>query len=273
MNSLSQPGLLQGIRIDQINNSSFYSSKLDLSLSRQMLKSLSTVYDSAVKDVQEGNEESIEDYFKRININAVKFIMEDELYDCEEIFSYLLDILESKGNFVCVLGGKSTGKSLMFRHLEKKANCFSIVKVDMRYYSEKRNILDALLRTLSKLKTFKMKFIDSLKVAITIAVGEKASETKIENLIGAGTIMEFLWENKAQESIVLETLLTDLSKKLPNLTIIIDEANLAFDPMNSSDEILNKVKADLQVFTVLTKQTNKVSLVYLNSHSLRTNND
>ena len=73
--------------------------------------------------------------------------------------------------------------------------------------------------------------------------------------------MNILSNEKKDESKILKALLTQLSITCPNLTIIIDEANLAFDPFNTSDDILNKVKADLQVFTMLTKETKKVRFV------------
>ncbi len=70
--------------------------------------------------------------------------------------------------------------------------------------------------------------------------------------------MEEIQKNRLNESEILEKLLSELSILFGNMTIVIYEANLAFDPHNSNDETLNKAKADLQVFTRFTKQTKNV---------------
>ena len=90
-----------------------------------------------------------------------------------------------------------------------------------------------------------------------------ASSIGIDAPVDVGVIMKALKENNANESEILECLLMELSLTCGNLTIIIDEANLAFDPFNSSEEILNKAKADLQVFTRLTKQKKMVRFLLI----------
>ena len=130
----------------------------------------------------------------------------------------------------------------------------------MRSYAEKRNILEALLEYLANTNTHKS--IEIIKTTI-----EKIMPTLISTLltvigidapVDVGAIMKMLKDNNANETKLLERLLMQLSLTCGNLTIIIDEANLAFDPFNSSEEILNKAKADLQVFTRLTKQMSMV---------------
>jgi hypothetical protein len=42
----------------------------------------------------------------------------DEVFDREELLSEFRSLVRESGNFVCFLGGKSTGKSLIFQHLQ-----------------------------------------------------------------------------------------------------------------------------------------------------------
>ena len=266
----SHCGLLQGI--NRVEDSSFYSNKIDLSLSKQLLMNSSSIYQSAIQDVNEGSGRNIEDYLNNIKLKAKSFIMKKEVYDREEILLNLRAITRDSGNFVCLLGGKSTGKSLIFRHFEDPRNHekhLSLVNINMRSHAEKRNILEALLEYLADTKTHKS--IEIIKTAI-----EKLIPTLISALhpvigidapVDVGAIKNILKDNKINDTKFLERLLMELSLTCGNLTIIIDEANLAFDPFNSSEEIMNKAKADLQVFTRLTKESSKVRLLlfrYLN---------
>ena len=88
--------------------------------------------------------------------------------------------------------------------------------------------------------------------SISPYIGEELTARRI------ASIMEEIRKNRLNESEILEKLLTELSILFGNVTIVIDEANLAFDPYNSNEETMNKAKADLQVFTRLTKQRKKV---------------
>ena len=147
-------GLLQGINL-LAKESLFYSNKIDLSLSKQLLMNSSSIYQSAIQDVSEGSGRNIEEYLNSIKFSAKDFIMKDEVYDREEILHSIRTLIRDSGNFVCLLGGKSTGKSLIFKHFEDPRNHekhLSLINIDMRSYAEKRNILEALLKSLVKKK-------------------------------------------------------------------------------------------------------------------------
>jgi len=223
----------------------------------------SSIYQSAIQDVSEGSGRNIEEYLNSIKFSAKEFILKKEVYDREEILHSIRTLIRDSGNFVCLLGGKSTGKSLIFKHFEDPRNHekhLSLINIDMRSYAEKRNILEALLKSLAKTKTHNsIEVIKStIEKVMPALISTIVSSIGIDAPVDVGVIMKALKENNANESEILECLLMELSFTFGNLTIIIDEANLAFDPFNSSVEILNKAKADLQVFTRLTKQMSMV---------------
>ena len=253
-------GLLQSI--PDFRNANFYSNSMNLRESKLLLKNTSHIYQSAVKDVPS---DQVGNYLDAIKVTASSFIMKDEVFDREEILSQFRSLIRERGNFVCLLGGKSTGKSLIFQHLQNSnfsEKNESVFIIDMRLYGVKRDMLESLLKSLSQTKTVRAK--EFIKKVVTEAIVPFVSSS-ISPYVGEeltaksiASIMEEIQKNRLNESEILEKLLSELSILFGNMTIVIDEANLAFDPYNSNDETLNKAKADLQVFTRLTKQTKKV---------------
>ena len=134
---------------------------------------------------------------------ATKFVESKDLWNREKIKSKLDTIVNGKSNFVCLLAGKSTGKSLIVKYLQDQ-------------YKEKVFVVN-LRQNLNMLKGL----IDTL-------------------------------ENH-------ESLVTQLTAKFGAITLIIDEANLAFNITSgtSKSEIL-AAKQALALFTTLTKEKQKV---------------
>jgi KaiC/GvpD/RAD55 family RecA-like ATPase len=154
-------------------------------------------------------------------------------------------IIGTKGTFVCLLGGKSTGKSLVLRHFEKK-NLTNVFVVDLRE-TEKGDILKELLRVLTNRKSFYIDLVNKSKSILTlIFLGlfyrngpESYSEifADFEKILG---------NEEAVES--LPSLITELVKHRGKVTLIIDEANIAFTITDDT------TSAALALFTQLTKQ-------------------
>jgi len=250
-------GLLQGIV--KIKDANFYCDKLDLKLSKQLLMNASLIYEAAVQDVKEGHKKTVDEYLNAIKHNTNSFIAKKEIYDREEILQKVRYVIESSGRFLCLLGGKSTGKSLIFKHFadpKHRIKHSSFIVVDMRSNAYSKNILEALIECLTD-----SSFVNIVEASLMKIVPLLLKSTPFGGLVDVGAIMKFVKDNNVNEVRILERILTELSVAYGNLTIVIDEANLVFDLHNSSDEIINKAKADLQVFTRLTKQTGKVGCV------------
>jgi hypothetical protein len=235
---------------------------MNLQESKLLLQNSSHIYQSAVKDVPS---DQVGNYLDAVKVAARSFIMKDEVFDREEILLNFRSLISKSGNFVCLLGGKSTGKSLIFQHLQNPKHHEkhdSVFIMDMRMYAEKRNILESFLHSLAQAES--MKVIQLIKEAVSkvllplIASSISTVVGPDLSILGVAKILKAMKENGVNESEILGKLLTELSFLLGSMTIVIDEANLAFDPYNSNDETLNKAKANLQVFTRLTKQTKKV---------------
>lgn len=56
----------------------------------------------------------------------------DRLWDRNELITNLKDIFSKKGRFVCVVGGKNTGKSLLAFEEIKSRYKEKVFKVDLR---------------------------------------------------------------------------------------------------------------------------------------------
>jgi ABC-type transporter Mla maintaining outer membrane lipid asymmetry ATPase subunit MlaF len=81
----------------------------------------------------ERNEVSIDKYLKNIEMTVDKFMEKNSVWDRKELVGGLEDITRKKGTFARVLGGKSTGKSLVLREFSKQEeNNKKVIYVNMR---------------------------------------------------------------------------------------------------------------------------------------------
>jgi len=108
------------------------------------------LYEAALEDC-DGNENQTAKYLEHIEIKAADFIRQrDKIWDREELMTTLEKIQRTEGNFVCFLGGKNTGKSLLINHLAKHP---STIAIDLRgnadIYENLTRVLNALPREIS----------------------------------------------------------------------------------------------------------------------------
>ena len=200
----------------------------------------------------------VEAYIHGISEKATHFMRSDIVWNRDEFKHAVEDIVSNQnGQFCCVLGGKSTGKSLVLSKLIKQNDTRSIVYVNLRLT---KGILNGLISSLEnspseyleaikdnffKLITIKFPILDS-----TITGGSNLHAILAPFLATKQTGVEkltFLLEKVAE-------------KGTPNaagcgLTVIIDEANEAFT--QSPDK--EAAHEALSVFTALTKEQRKVS--------------
>jgi hypothetical protein len=147
-------GLLFGIdNIDSVKKLHFYSSYMDVQLTYKLLNEKRNVYLEAGQDIARTNHSTMGKYFEWLISNVSKWIDKNEFYDREVILKNVHQIIQSKGQFVCLLGGKSTGKTLLFDNLRQQPNKYNykqsnILHLNTREFLEGDILDSSLLSTL-----------------------------------------------------------------------------------------------------------------------------
>jgi hypothetical protein len=207
-----------------------------------------------------GNITKLEETVKNMNDKISKFKVSDEVWDRNEFTTVIESIIAGVGKFIFVLAGKTTGKSLLFRSLEKQFP----MKVFMLNLQTKPNILKGLLSTLRKRQwadddtqeRIKKMILNASSAVIKEAIPEDfgVNAENIENLFG-------LAAGESDSIEILSDLIDELVAGLGEITLVIDKADVAFkiSPDASQDEI-KAAKEALALFTTLTKSQNKVTM-------------
>ena len=159
--------------------------------------------------------------------------------------------------FLCLLGGKSTGKTLVIRNFEK-TRMGTVFVVNLRRHSD---IFEGLLRVLEERVTRvdflntegTIKIVGELGAIAAEIAGEKKEYERLVKFFKAISSNE-----NATRS--LEALIEELVKKSGDkITLIIDEANIAFTiKPGTKPEKIEAARDALELFTFLTKETRKV---------------
>ena len=116
VNTTVHMGLLQGI--EDVSKAKYYSQNMDLNLAVAMMKDKKYIYNAALKDC-EVSQRSVNEYLLSCSSKAVDFIMSNDVWDREELTAVLSPVYERAGYFVCLLGGKNTGKSFLLNLMAK----------------------------------------------------------------------------------------------------------------------------------------------------------
>lgn len=171
------------------------------------------------------------------------------VWNRDELKGAIVKIVENKkgGTFACLLGGKNTGKSLVLNHLEGD-------------YLNKMFILD-----LRGNPNMLQGLLDALKERDPPSPASKANEAAAAAAVRKCDInfSDFLENLKVNygKNFTLENVINELLNYIGDvITIVIDEANIAFTPIVAPDnEKINETRKLLNFFTQLTKQTKRVS--------------
>ena len=250
-------GLLTGI-VD-VSSVKDYSREINLDDAANLLKDRPHIYNIALAEAQ-GNATECKNNMTEIVKKARKYMANrDEVWDRDELKSALLEFITGCGKFGCLLGGKSTGKSLVLKWLEN-GNMGTVFIVNLRNSGD--DILKGLLAVLEKRRDYYLD-LDKQQPAITAAV--KVGQV-VAGFLGKGeSYGEFL---KVFNSLVemnsakqpLEILIAELIKvEGENITIIIDAADIAFNIHYYDQESdIKAARETLATFTLLTKESNKV---------------
>jgi hypothetical protein len=231
-----QNGLLSGIH--DIERAEFYSDNIPIKSSYELLKDPNQIYNICLSNAG-GNTTKLNDILKNMRDKAKKFIKSDEVWDRKGLITSIEDIIADDGNFVCILAGKSTGKSLVLRSIEKKFPA-KVFRVNLRIHPD---MLTGLLWTLRDRQKLDIK--DKLK-DVTVNVVGVASKIisqylRVDNIFTDEDFKDSLKiALKEQGPDDLQSLINNLVKNLGGITLVIDEANIA---LTISDKTEAKIEA------------------------------
>mmetsp|Transcript_11280 Transcript_11280/g.18944 ORF Transcript_11280/g.18944 Transcript_11280/m.18944 type:complete len:487 (-) Transcript_11280:289-1749(-) len=266
MNNAGKYGLLYAM--EDVSNAQYYSRNIPVEHAAQLVKNSNVLFDAALADC-DGNTEMVKEYLKSIELTMETFDNNGTVWDRGELISALTDTFEKKGQLVCLLGGRSTGKSLLLQELSKLSKQLPVRKgvqqsspKSMILYLDMRTgysgITEGLLKVISTsssrdLVNFALKsvreFVEDNNVKITARI--------VEDMISPG-------KSVAALSFLLNRLVDCFSKQ--TVTLIIDEANLplTLKSYTSADKI-EETRAVLQLLTRLTKQEKKLNVLLVSS--------
>jgi len=229
------------------------------------------LYEAALEDCG-GDKEQTEKYLASVERTAADYVRrKDKVWDREELIERLEKCCLSEGEFVCLLGGKSTGKSLLIDYVAKKSSSYVI---DLRGNADILENLTEVLRSLPREAAFELtkNYLTKGKLVVsskTIYALYNTLPTSIfQTLIKAvfGTDIGILSLREKEKEYTLEKLIELLIASSPEIvTIFIDEANRAFNinPDSIDRDIVAKKAVDaLELFTKLAKQKLKVHALH-----------
>jgi len=251
-------GLLAGI--PDVRSADFYTRKMNLPEASKMVMDYNYIYASALRDAG-GDVIKLDTNLKKIEKSAVAFMKLGQMWDRAELKSHLESIASSKGKFACLLAGKSTGKSLILRNLEQD-HMEKVFVVNLRLHGP--DILEGLRNVLQERKSYFSKSVEKMKSVVVPAVGAAMPSVGAAMPLGIGgvvsKVIEELLKDDDPATKTLSVLVNGLIKGLGNnVTLIIDEANIAFNIKETTkEEKVESTKAALELFTFLTKEAQKV---------------
>lgn len=201
-------------------------------------------------------------YISEIAQKASEYIDNGPVWNREELKGALETVFK-KGTreFCCLLGGKSTGKSLVLSELMSRNRNHSIAYVDLK---DGGGILQGLLSSLEGDPP--TNFYDIIRAALEkLSIKFPVGFSFTAGLSVRDLLKYFTAEKEKSDAQKLSVLLSQVAEKGAKnakgcgLTVVVDEANAAFTDINSSQR--DAARETLLVFIKLTKQTHKVSIL------------
>ena len=253
INASDSKGLLAGMH--NVLDEKCYSKCINIEDAAALVNNRANIYDNALLDCG-GDLGKLDGYLESIVSKSNEFMDENKVWDREDLKAAIDLVISNKGQFVCLLGGRSTGKTFLLKDIAN-ANKDNVFFIDLR---QEGNIIKALLESVSiqsapGVMVDRLKSIMSKVAANIVGIASKGAISKDD----FPNIIEYLSRYKPKET--LTGLLKDLSSTMVP-TLIIDEANiaLAIDESTPVDKI-DIIKSTLSLFISLTKADKKVSIV------------
>jgi hypothetical protein len=217
--SLQKRGLL--FNISDITTSATFSEEISLKESFELLKEREYIY-NICWDNAERNVVKLDKNLKNMLQKATVFMESDQLWNRNQLVLGLEDIISKKGNFVCLVGGKSTGKSLVVKKMKERFQ----EKVFIANLRDDPSILSCLFKELLE---YHLKYKSTpFGNAILKTVGGMLLQLSPVKKITAPDDFKSIFDAVQEQPSALSTLLNDMATNLGGITVIVDEANLAF---------------------------------------------
>lgn len=247
-------GLLSGI--SDIASAHYYSDKLVIKNTYRLLQDSQYIFDICSKNAG-GDTARLNDDLKRMAAKAGSYIKSGALWNRDELKSCLHNIVSDEGRFVCLLAGKSTGKSLVLKKLQEESPD-KVFVINLRLNP---NILTGLVKTLRDRQQWDMQ--EKAKEILVRVVTSFAMQSNplVSLVVKLDEVQKYFNVPHARpDSEALPALINDLVKGLGEITLVIDEANIAFTILSTTPYFeIKAVKEALALFTTLTKEQKKVS--------------
>jgi hypothetical protein len=254
----ARSGLLTGV--SDPSCSKFYSSELNLENVAAMLeqRSPSAIGLAAKRDWETGKHTTpLDKSLKKIDLKASDWIAKDNMWDREELMSTLNTLASDTGQFVCLLGGKSTGKTLALNTLSKTQN--SVIRIDGRMLTGGSIIESVIAEVVANNLTLQARDAAAQNLPGLLLRALIMQYDLPENTLLTEVMDKIkLPKNQERHADKLANLLRTLVTLYGPITLVMDEANLMFDPQQEGKENVHKVKQYLEVLTALSKQSKQV---------------
>ena len=249
----------------------FYNTELKLKDGFEMVQESSLFFECAKQDASKENL-SVKDYLKRCADNAKGYIYSEDVYDREETKNFLKFATSNKGSFMCFLGGKSVGKSLLLRDLQKEAKSRNQRVFIINARSSGSNLEEGMFKAISDTLTEResktwIRLVSRFRVAS--AVTTDVARLSTNSSPGAVSTVKDgleLWQRLEEVPSLnasIDALLMDKSLGPSPPTFVFDEANISFLEGNKKSS-----KSALEFLTRYTKEENKISVILATSEHL-----
>lgn len=137
-------GLLQGI--SSVQKAEYYSSHLHIDKLADKCRDQPNIREVILKDI-DGDETKVNEYLSVIANKSALFVKSKQVFGNENLIEVLNSICNSRGNFVCLVGSKDTGKSTLLLDLEKR-NIDKVYYVNMN--DARNDIYNGIIESMTK---------------------------------------------------------------------------------------------------------------------------
>jgi hypothetical protein len=210
-----------------------------------LVKNKSLLYEIVKADCQ-NDSIGIDKYLDAIESMMDVFMDRNEVFNREDLKHGLNEVTRKKGNFACLLGGKSTGKTLVLNEFSRKeVENKKIIYIDLRMgYS-----------------SITVGFVDVIKKSKNQEWKDAISEWAVDNLenlpLPTGVKLDFssiasVLKKEKDPVLLLESMIGEMVSKSSKdvITLVVDEANLALT-VNEKNQRLSKSRQHYLCLLVL----------------------
>lgn len=256
MSTDSYRGLLSGV--SDIKSTQYYSDTITIKEAAALVTDQKRLFNICLENAS-GDLIKMDETLNSVIRDANAFMKSGEVWDREELVSFLEEIIESDDHctFACILAGRSTGKTLVLNNLQRQFP-ETFFCVDLRRKGS--DILTGLVDVLEDKMSLNPSNYKTLQNLLMQAIGATANFIVKSNTpfdVDFRQSLDIVRDSSSMRA--FEVLIEQLIKKLGPITLVIDEANLALTihERMTPDEIKATNQA-LAIFTSLTKVNRQV---------------